>query len=95
MAFSGVQVLGKELRRDPDRALRELQARSAAAARAGAAAQGFAGRAAKRLGLGARGAVLGQVAARLAHVPDGRAGDGFALERAQQQIVHVSPGNPR
>lgn len=32
MVFSGVQVLGKELRRDPDRALRELQARSAAAA---------------------------------------------------------------
>ena len=31
MQFSGVQVLGKELRRDPDRALLELRARSAAA----------------------------------------------------------------
>jgi hypothetical protein len=34
MAFDGVLILGKELRRDRDRALRELKARSAAAAAA-------------------------------------------------------------
>ncbi len=45
------------------------------------------GHAQEAAGGGARGAVLRQVAAGLAHQPDGRAVDGFALEGAQQAIV--------
>ena len=41
----------------------------------------------KIAGLLTRGAVFGQIAPGLAHHPDGGAGDGFAFEDAEQQVV--------